>query len=215
MHTILVTGFTPFGGQKQNPSWEAVKALPDRINGVTIQKALLPVIYEDAALALMAQLKRFHPHLLLSVGQAGGSSGVRVERAALNVMDANAPDNSGRRCAGEPIRSEGPGGYLSTLDTVGLCQAIAATGIPVEISYHAGTYVCNCVFYTGLHAAATQYPGMKVGFLHLPYMEGQSVPENAAAFPLKQLEKALWAAAVFLLQKILKFPSNKNYFDRQ
>lgn len=202
MHTILITGFAPFGGQKQNPSWEAVKGLPDCINGAAIQKALLPVVYEEASLTLMAQLEQFHPRLLLNVGQAGGSSGIRVERAALNVMDANVPDNSGRRCTGEPIRPEGPGGYLSPLDADGLCQAIAQTGIPAEVSYHAGTYVCNCVFYTGLHAAATQYPGMKAGFLHLPYMEGQSVPENTAAFPLKQLEKALWAAIVFLVQKI-------------
>ena len=28
---ILVTGFTPFGGETVNPSWEAVRRLPDCI----------------------------------------------------------------------------------------------------------------------------------------------------------------------------------------
>ena len=33
---ILVTGFDPFGGEKVNPAYEAVKLLPDTIHGVEI-----------------------------------------------------------------------------------------------------------------------------------------------------------------------------------
>ena len=29
MKRILVTGFEPFGGETVNPSWEAVRALPE------------------------------------------------------------------------------------------------------------------------------------------------------------------------------------------
>ena len=35
---ILVTGFDPFGGEKINPSYEAVKRLPDMINDAEIIK---------------------------------------------------------------------------------------------------------------------------------------------------------------------------------
>ena len=35
---ILVTGFDPFGGDKINPAIEAVKRLPDEINGAEIIK---------------------------------------------------------------------------------------------------------------------------------------------------------------------------------
>ena len=35
---ILVTGFTPFGGETVNPSWEAVRALEDLIAGADIIK---------------------------------------------------------------------------------------------------------------------------------------------------------------------------------
>ena len=31
---IIVTGFEPFGNETVNPSWEAVKALPDVAAGV-------------------------------------------------------------------------------------------------------------------------------------------------------------------------------------
>lgn len=35
---ILVTGFDPFGGEKVNPAFEAVKMLPDKIAGVVSNK---------------------------------------------------------------------------------------------------------------------------------------------------------------------------------
>ncbi len=33
---VLVTGFDPFGGEKVNPAYEAVKLLPDTIAGAEI-----------------------------------------------------------------------------------------------------------------------------------------------------------------------------------
>ena len=33
---ILVTGFTPFGGEQINPSWEAARRLPNRIGGAEL-----------------------------------------------------------------------------------------------------------------------------------------------------------------------------------
>lgn len=33
---VLVTGFDPFGGEKINPAFEAVKLLPDTIEGAEI-----------------------------------------------------------------------------------------------------------------------------------------------------------------------------------
>ena len=35
---ILVTGFDPFEGEPINPSWEAVRRLPDTVEGVEIIK---------------------------------------------------------------------------------------------------------------------------------------------------------------------------------
>ncbi len=36
---VLITGFTPFGGEDINPAYEAIKGLEDTINGA--QKILL------------------------------------------------------------------------------------------------------------------------------------------------------------------------------
>lgn len=45
---ILVTGFDPFGGEKINPAIEAVKKLPDEIDGNQIIKLEVPTIFIKA-----------------------------------------------------------------------------------------------------------------------------------------------------------------------
>ena len=37
---LLITGFEPFGGETVNPSWEAVRGLPDRIGKYDLVKTL-------------------------------------------------------------------------------------------------------------------------------------------------------------------------------
>ena len=46
---ILVTGFDPFGGDKINPAIEAVKRLPDEINGAEIIKLEIPTVFNKSA----------------------------------------------------------------------------------------------------------------------------------------------------------------------
>ena len=49
---ILITGFAPFGGETINPSYEAVRLLPDEIAGHTIKKQELPVTFQGATVLL-------------------------------------------------------------------------------------------------------------------------------------------------------------------
>ena len=46
--SILMTGFTPFGEHKVNPSWEVVRALQgDSLGGLKVTSKLIPVVYEE------------------------------------------------------------------------------------------------------------------------------------------------------------------------
>ena len=47
MKKLLLTGFTPFGGENINPSWEAVKRI-DSLNGFSIEKVEIPVVWDSA-----------------------------------------------------------------------------------------------------------------------------------------------------------------------
>ncbi|MBR4879129.1 MAG: pyroglutamyl-peptidase I, partial [Clostridia bacterium] len=45
---ILITGFEPFGGESINPSWEAVKLLPENIDGHEVVRKMLPCVFIKA-----------------------------------------------------------------------------------------------------------------------------------------------------------------------
>ena len=51
--------------------------------------------------------------------------------------------------------------------TIMLAMLLKKEGIPASVSYHAGTYVCNHVFYVLLRALRHQ-PRIPAGFVHLP-----------------------------------------------
>ena len=69
---ILITGFAPFGGETINPSYEAVRLLPDEIAGHTIKKQEIPVTFQGAPVLLAEKVRAIRPDVLISVGQAGG-----------------------------------------------------------------------------------------------------------------------------------------------
>ena len=49
---LLITGFDPFGGEKINPSWEAVRLLPERIGPYILQKKQIPTQFHLGARAV-------------------------------------------------------------------------------------------------------------------------------------------------------------------
>lgn len=177
-HHILLTGFTPFGNETVNPSWEAVRTLDgQRIGDHVIAARLLPTAFDDARTELARLESELAPDILLGVGQAGGRSKLSIERVAINVQDARIPDNAGAQPIDEPVLSGGPAAYFSTLPIKAMLAAVQAEGVPVEISNTAGTYVCNHVAYLMLHHAAKRV-GARAGFVHIPYL-----PAQAAALP--------------------------------
>lgn len=205
---ILVTGFEPFNGGSINPSEQIVHRLKAP-KDVTLIKKILPVEFQKAGKQLQELFHEHQPDIVLSIGQAGGREEITVERIAINidcVKSSNGskilPDNAGNVPVDELIEAEGAPAYFSTLPIWKLVEAIQNQGIPAAISNTAGTYVCNHVMYVNLHQAATTYPNMKAGFIHVPFLPEQIVEredkERLAAMPLEDMVKALQAAIEFL-----------------
>lgn len=194
---ILITGFDPFGGETVNPAWEAVKGLPDQVAGAELVKLEIPTSFTRCGPAVVAAVEAHRPDAVLCVGQAGGRACVSVERVAINLAEARIADNDGNQPVDQPIRAEGPAAYFATLPVKAMVQNIRAQGIPCQLSYSAGTYVCNCVMYQTLHLAAGRFPYLRGGFIHVPYLPAQAVdkPAGTPSMDLPTLVRALEAAA--------------------
>ncbi|WP_199097319.1 pyroglutamyl-peptidase I [Dyella sp. ASV21] len=196
---ILLTGFTPFGNETINPSWEAVRLLDgQRIGDHVVAARLLPTAFVDARRELELAVRDIEPDILLGVGQAGGRSRLSIERVAINVQDARIPDNAGAQPIDEPVLPGAPAAYFSNLPIKAMLAAVQAAGVPVEISNTAGTFVCNHVAYLMLHLAA-QHKGTRAGFIHIPYLPEQAAglrdaPSMAKEEVIRGLTAALHAA---------------------
>src|SRR5216110_2572270 len=107
-HTILVTGFEPFGAYSVNPSEGLAKAVDGRRFGACAARgAVLPVHHADAARQLEALLAETGPSVVVHLGLAAGRARVALERVAVNVMDYDEPDRAGFQASGGPIAASG------------------------------------------------------------------------------------------------------------
>lgn len=190
---ILVTGFDPFGGEKVNPAYEAVKLLPDGIAGAEIIKKEMPTEFVRSVTEVEAAIKEYSPDVVLNVGQAGGRACVTVEKIGINLADARIPDNVGEQPIDEPLQKDGPDAYFATVPVKAMVQNVREHGLPCQVSFTAGTYVCNCVMYNVLHMCATKYQGIRAGFIHVPYACEQVVDKagSTASMPVETIAKAL------------------------
>ena len=189
MKKLLITGFEPFGGEEINPSWEAVSRLPNQINGYTLSKLLIPVVFGEAADRVLREAEETSPDVILCIGQAGGRNAITPELVAINLRHAKIPDNAGYQPTDEPIISNGSCAYFSTLPVRKMAEAIGDLGIASQVSYSAGAYVCNDLLYTLL----SRFEGTptRVGFIHIPYSKEQG---KEPSMELSEMVKGLTVA---------------------
>lgn len=185
----LVTGFDAFGGDSHNPSYQAVQRLPARIGKRDVVTAQLPTSFARATRKLHALIAREQPDIVLCVGLAAERPALSIERVAVNLCHARIADNDGRQPADKPVIAGGPAAYFSTLPVLNTVKALARAGLRAEMSMSAGTFVCNHVFYSLMHAVAQQRGAHRVwraGFVHVP-----ALPAVDAARALDDMARGL------------------------
>lgn len=190
---ILVTGFDPFGGESVNPAYEAVKLLPDVIGRAEIFKLEIPTVFSLSGPAVEEGIRKYQPDVVICVGQAGGRASISVEKVAINFVDARIPDNNGEQPLDEPLQADGPAAYFATLPVKAMVQHVKEAGLPCYLSFTAGTYVCNSIMYNVLYMCEKRYPGIRAGFIHVPYACGQVIDKanTTPSMPLETIAKSL------------------------
>jgi pyroglutamyl-peptidase len=195
---MIVCGFEPFGGRHTNRSWEVALALDAHLPRGAFERGA----FERVQLPVdFVALRRIVPGLvaragraLVLLGEAGGTDAVQVERVGLNVLHARIPDNLGARPEFAEVVANAPLARFARWDAEACARTIAAEGVPVQVSHHAGTYACNAALYLALDAAetagasaASAASGIRgaapatIGFIHVPVETPPETPRIAAA----------------------------------
>lgn len=168
MKKVLISAFEPFGGLKQNSSLLVQHDLKLIYENIEISKVILPVLYKTAFEKLLLKIEKEKPDIVLCMGQAGGRQKLTVERIAVNINNGKIADNEGTLKTDEIIMNSAPNAYFTNLP---YRTMIDAGNDKVVISYSAGTYICNDIFYRLMNYIKTTDLDIKGGFLHLPYTE--------------------------------------------
>ena len=183
---IILTGFEKFGNFKRNPSLEAIKDLEDE----TVKIITVPVCFQDAK-RIAREIMQEDVKGVISFGLADGRANISVEAIAINVMDDRSKDNCGYRASGEKIYRDGKDAYFSTLDFYGTVKELRKNRIPSYVSYSAGGFVCNTLFYSLLYYREKFKRDIPVGFVHFPSSEDIVLERiNRPYVELETLKKA-------------------------
>ena len=191
---VLLTGFEPFGGASFNPSGAVVQEIGRHgIDGVEIITAVLPVEFKRSAEILIDLIKTHQPSVVISLGQAEGRDFIGPEQVAINLADARIADNAGVKLENQKVDPNEADGYFSTLPIRAIVDAISALGINAKVSYSAGAFICNEIFFTA--QSFLQASTVISGFIHLPLAPNQS-PEfpGLPTMPLEDQVAAISAA---------------------
>jgi pyroglutamyl-peptidase len=174
MTNVLLTAFEPYDRWAENASWlalvELTRELPATPRVVTRR---YPVDFQAAQARLEDDLAAEYD-FVLHLGQAPGISRVHLEAIGVNIggLSSQSPDEH------QPLVVGGPAAYRSELPLASWSSKIRAAGIPCQVSYHAGTYLCNALLYLTHHMVATRKLRTRAAFVHLPLAPEQVLGER-------------------------------------
>ena len=132
--------------------------------------------------------------MVINVGQAGGRAAITPERIAINFQAGSTPDNSGKGPKEGEIEADGADGYFTQLPIKKMVTAMRKIGIPAEVSNSAGTYVCNHLFYEVQYMRAREFPNLKAGFIHIPFLPSQAKNGRRSSMNLSDMVEGLTAS---------------------
>lgn len=201
MRRVLLSGFEPVSPATVSPSWDAVERLAETWDGPgEVIARRLPAVFGEAPHRLRLSIAKHIPDAVVMTAVAPGLPGLAVERIAINLDDATAPDNAGHMPVDQPIAEDGPAGLWSTLPDRRIVERLAAAGVPCGLSTSAGTFVGNHTFYQVQRELANW--GVPSGLIRLPATPALGLGPEVVAFELDELVRALRVVVLTVMAEL-------------
>ena len=164
MTKILLYAFKPFGKNNHNTSEDVLNYIP---TSKLIKKVILQTHFEK--ITFLDLINRYHPDIILGVGQYPKGNKIRIETRAVNQF------GSLKTKKFQSIDSKGPDCLFTTLNI--------KPDVDCIISDDAGVFVCNFSMYVLLKECLGKK--IRFGFIHIPKRFDQ---EKAVKFIQKTLD---------------------------
>ncbi|MGN6133437.1 MAG: pyroglutamyl-peptidase I family protein [Aureliella sp.] len=190
---VLLTAFEAYAEWPTNSSWLTLaELLRHRHPSPTLVTRRYPVDFTRLEQLLAKDLAQDFD-AVLHLGQAPGTPMIRLEALAINAGGSTSEGGSGiaRLVGGAPEA------YRSRMPLEHWNQLLLERAIPTQISYHAGTYLCNALMYLSHHWMAQQQKLTPVGFVHLP-LTTQQVAQSGRPLPSLPVETLAHAVSTLL-----------------
>ena len=169
---VLVTGFKPFGNYNINPS----ELIAENLNGTTIDGAKivgisLEVEWNISYNKTLEAIERYDPCAVVSIGLAPKSSLIRLEKLAVNLRwNERFPFIRYIQKGSPPLLATDVNLHEISVD-------MKKENISSRVSYFAGFYLCNYLFYRLLDYKEKNNPELKVMFIHVPPLDEMDFQE--------------------------------------
>ena len=148
-------------------------------HGVQLHAEVMDTAYGSAGKRMVELVTTLRPAICVAFGVATKRETISFERFALNIDDSEEVDNAGEQRSGAAIIDGGPLAYHATLPVDALCRHLREADLPAKASNHAGTFVCNHVFYLARHTMETLSLRTLCGFVHVPMPSDDSTQNDA------------------------------------
>lgn len=189
MPRVLITAFEPYDRWPENSSWLTLTDLTRWYDGsIELTTRRYPVDLTRMSELLRKDLQG-NFDLAVHLGQAPGSTAIRLEAVGLNV-----------RSDGSPLITSAPEAYRSALALQDCNQLLVDAGIPSDVSHHAGTYLCNAALYLSQHYARSFGLQTQSLFVHLPLAPLQAAKDPAR--PASMSTPMASAAIAMVIQQL-------------
>ena len=174
MPRVLITAFEPYDRWKTNSSWltlvQLTHALPVQ---PVITTRLYPVDFAAVRERLTEDLQAGYD-VALHLGQRG-TGRIKLESIGLNIGGGSSQSADQFR----PLVDDGPVAYRSELPLGDWALKLRRADIPAQLSFHAGTFLCNATLYYTHYLCERLGLKTKAAFVHLPLDVSQVAKEQA------------------------------------
>ena len=185
MTRILLTAFEPYDRWQENSSWSALVDLTHWYDGAAeIITRRYPVDLTRMSESLRKDLQQNYD-FAIHLGQSPGATHIKLEAVGLNI-----------RGDGTPLIADAPAAYRSPMNLSNFHSALVDAGIPVEISHHAGTYLCNAALFLSQHYSESFGLRTQSLFVHVPLTPAQAAKDTGR---LASMSTPMASAAIAII----------------